>query len=907
MISPRSQSKRSEADMMVFISSVMNNHLNPARRIAKEAIEEISFGRPWAFEQTSASSENPSSAYLRNVREADFVVWLVGSETTSAVIEEVHACIASGRRLLVFKLPAQARDSQTESLLHTVRDYAKWKDVDSLESLKDHIRAAFADEVVRALRDPAVPVPAHELRKEREWSFSCCKIAFRAVGVADSLAEELSYDSDVGAVFEASDAGLTLLVGQQGSGKTLAVHRLFQRTIALYLKDSSAPFPVFLEARDVYSSLREAIDRKCRGHADPYVQSMVVIVDSIDEKGVSEANSLLRQMQTFVDANRRATGIVTTRPLPGLTFTGSTQEVGTLTDAEVVTLVQRIVGHETTLADPRYWRNAIRESARCPLFAIMIGVWLRANKRIGNLSGHALVHNLAESAARETGGSSDDVEQSLKVLAAMATTRGTRVASQEMGLSSAKEREVANSRLVLQSERGMDFALPLFREWYAAKSILEGTVKVTDHDLRSDRWTVPISMVVHSRVDPIVAEVMEHLVSANVSMAAAVLKEDEAAWYVDEVATLTPASADDAGEQLRGAMFAWKRGLGRLFRLVGPIDARGELATVGVKLEKDILTIAWLTKTERSSPVVEFEEFNDPFGKSEDGVNVEWASATKRQIPRTRLWSWVITREQLAEKLMKAMEKRELFYMAEEARRELVWDFAIVVGCRGSIEKRTSVVDLLERVEKMLGRVDTMRWSLGGGEYSRREIEIIRDRLLKMTGVGDDLICDPWPEADVACSSGGFRYSDQRIVDRTNAVYAGALRIYKRVVDHWFGAFAESLSLYRLLPVRIEGRVSGEGAWGRGRSVWWRPVILPRGEESQVAFEGGAWGRNIDATQRYFREQWDAYRRLRRDDTEGVVLFENGAILDSGGRRPATDLAVEWLSRELEDLGWGGK
>ena len=892
---------------MVFISSVMNADLNHARQIAKEAIEEIVFGRPWTFEQTPASSENPSSSYLRKVHEADFVVWLVGSETTQPVVEEVNACLASGRRLLVFKLPAQARDSHTESLLHTVRDYAKWKDVDSLDSLKDHIRAAFADEVVRALRDPAVPVRAHALRKEREWSFSCCKTAFRAVGVTDRLAEELSYDSDVGAVFEASGAGLTLLVGPQGSGKTLAVHRLFQRTIALYLKDSSAPFPVFLEARDVYSSLREAIDRKCRNHADPYVQSIVVIVDSVDEKGIGEANSLLRQMQTFVDANRRATGVVTTRPLPALTFAGSTQEVGTLTDAEIVTLVQRIVGHETTLADPRYWRKAIRESARCPLFAIMIGVWLRANKRVVDLSGHALVQNLAESAAREMSGSSDDVEQSLKVLAAMATTRGTRVASQEMGLSSAKEREVANSRLVLQSEAGIDFALPLFREWYAAKSILEGTVRVTDHDLKSDRWTVPISMVVHSRVSPIVPQVMEYLVSANVSMAAAVLKEDEAAWYVDEVATLMPASAGDAGEQVRGAMFAWERGLGKLFRLVGPIDARGKLATVGVRLEKNILTIAWLTKTDRSCPVVEFEESNDPFGKNEDRVNVEWESATKREIPRTHLWSWVITREQLADSLMKAVEQRELFYVAEEARRELVWDFATVVGGRGSVGKTTSVVDSLERVEKMLGRVDTVRWSKGGGEYSRREIEIIRDGLLTMKRSGDDLVCDPWPAAEVGCSSGGFRCSDQRIVDRTNAVYAGALRIYKRVVEHWFGAFAESLSLYRLLPVRLEGKVSDEGAGGRGRSVWWRPVILPRGEESQVVFTGGAWGRNIDATERYFEEQWDAYRRLRRDDTDGVVLFENGALLDTGGRCPATDLAVEWLSRELEDLGWGGK
>ena len=906
MVPSRSQPERSETDVIVFISSVMNNHLNHARQIAKEAIEEISFGRPWAFEQTPASSENPSSAYLRKVQEADFVVWLVGSETTQAVIEEINACIASGRRLLVFKLPAQTRDSHTESFLYTVRAYAKWKEVDSLEALKDHIRAAFADEVVRALRDPAVPVRAQALRKESNWSLSCCKTAFRALGVGDSLAEELSYDPDVGAVLEASDAGLSILVGPQGSGKTLAAHRLFQRTIDLYFKDSSTPFPVFLEARDVHDSLRDAIDQKCRGHADPYVQHVMVVVDAVDEKGISDARLLLRQMETLVDANPRAIVMATTRSLPGLTFNGPTREVSPLGTDEVVTLVQRIVGHETNLADPRYWRQSIRESAKYPLFAIMIGVWLRENKGIRDLSGHALVKDLVETAARETSFNSEEVDRSLQMLAATATTRGTRVAPQDVARTGAMEREVANSRLVHQTETGIDFALPIFREWYAARSILEGTVQVAGQDLRSDRWTVPISIVVHSEMRSIAREVMEYLVSKNVSMAAAVLKEDEAAWYVEEATRAAPLSAMEAGEQLRSAMGAWERGLGRLFRLVGPVDPRGGVATVGVKLDRTFLTVSWYSGKDQLSPVVELDETHSPFGT---GVrtrrNVGWASCTMREIPPTELWCWVITREHLVDNLREALERREFLYGSTEATSELVWEFATVVRKDGRFEPRIAVVDVLDEVERMLAQTRTVQWGLGGWEYSRHEIEIIRDHLLMMQGRGQDAICDPWPGPDVPNESGWFGYSDQRIVDRTNASYAGALRLYERTVEHWFRAFAERLKLYRLLPVRIEGKVSSEsGGWGRG-SVWWRPVILPKGEESQVAFEGGSWGRDVDAIEERFREQWDAYRRLRREDAEGVSLFEHSALVDSASRRPATDLAQEWLSKELEGLGWG--
>ena len=905
MITPGSQPERSENDVMVFISSVMNNQISRARQIATEVIEEMCFGRPWAFEGTPASSENPSSAYLKKVQEADFVVWLVGSETTQPVIDEINACIAAGRRLLAFKLPAQTRDSHTDSLLHTVRAYAKWKEVDSLEDLKGHIRAAFADEVVRALRDPAVPVRAQALRRERDWSFSFCKTAFRALGVEDGLARELSCDPDIGAVLEVNAPGLSILVGPQGSGKTLAVHRLYQRTIDLHLEDASTPFPVLLEARDVHVSLREAIDQKCRGHADPYVQHVMVLIDSLDEKGISDARSLLREMETLVEANRRAIVLAATRPLPGLVFNETTRKVPPLGADKVATLVQRIVGHETKMLNPRYLRASIRESAKYPLFAIMTAVWLSENEGLPNLSGHALVRALVEAAARETSGNSEEVDRSLQMLAAALTTRGTRVAPHEVARTGAMEREVANSRLVHETERGIDFALPIFREWYAARSILEGTVQVAEQDLKSDRWTVPISIVVHSERRSMAREVMEYLVSKNVSMAAAVLKEDENAWYVKETSREAPVSAMEAGGQLRSAMGAWERGLGRLFRRVGPVGPRGGVASVGVKMDGRFLTVSWYSGKERLSPVVELDETNNPFGTcGRTRRIIGWESGTMREIPPTELWCWVITREHLVDNLAEALERREFLYGSTEAARELVWEFATVVRKYGRIEPRMAVADVLHEVERMLAQNRTVEWSLGGWQYSRHEIEIIREQLLMMQGRGQEGICDPWPGKDVPSESGWSGYSDQRILDRTNAVYAGALRLYERTVERWFRAFAERLRLYRLLPVRIEGKLSSEGGGGGRRSVWWRPLILPNGEESEVAFEAGSWGGDFDAIEERFREQRDAYRRLRREDREGVSLFERSEMLDGGSRRPATDLAQEWLSRELEELGW---
>ena len=145
---------RSETNLLVFISSRMNSEMEPARKIAVEAVKRVEFGRPWAFEFTPASPETAEATYLRRVREADFVVWLVGSATTQPVVDEINEAMAFARRLLVFKLPAEQRDSQTEDLLGRVGEFTKWKSVDPIEDLSDAISDSFADAMVQAVRKP---------------------------------------------------------------------------------------------------------------------------------------------------------------------------------------------------------------------------------------------------------------------------------------------------------------------------------------------------------------------------------------------------------------------------------------------------------------------------------------------------------------------------------------------------------------------------------------------------------------------------------------------------------------------------------------------------------------------------------------------------------------------------------
>ena len=73
---------RGESDLLVFISSVMTEEMKSVRRKAVQTLHDLPFSRPWAFEYTPANSEDVTDAYLRKVEEADFVIWLVGVDTT---------------------------------------------------------------------------------------------------------------------------------------------------------------------------------------------------------------------------------------------------------------------------------------------------------------------------------------------------------------------------------------------------------------------------------------------------------------------------------------------------------------------------------------------------------------------------------------------------------------------------------------------------------------------------------------------------------------------------------------------------------------------------------------------------------------------------------------------------------
>ena len=901
---------RSEADLLVFISSVMNAELTLARKAVKEAVDALDFGRPWLFEFTPASSESPEEGYLRKVIEADFVIWLVGRETTQPVVNEVNQCIAAEGRLLVFKLPSTDRDERTSSLLKKVNDLVKWQEVESVSALPQHIKLAFADEVVRTLRDPTPVLRSKMLRVSLSFSIARCKAMWQALGVPEALADELSRDKSVGSLLECPSTGLYIVEGPLGSGKTLACHRLFQLATTRALEDSSHPFPIFLDARDLHGSLAKFIEKECKGYSDPYTQGLFLIVDGLDEKGSGEGANLLQQALAYVNANSLATVLVTTRPFPRSHKFGARLTLPAIDDDQMVALISRIAGYEIELSRIHSWPSSMREAAKYPLFGVMIGSQLRGNPELMYSSKTRLIEQLVEDALEDAPDNSGELDRLLHKLAVCSTASGTRVNIGDVDRKRKNQRFLKASRLVTELSGTVDFTLPIFREWYAARAILEGSVAIEELGLIPDRWLIPLSIALNSGDESLVETVMGHLASNDPGLASQLIYEkrlDQEWFYRDLQGEGTSlGTAIEVGKKILHGMAVWEQGLGRLYQVIGPVNSDGTTKRLGIGLKGRYIVTRWY-HTAQDRPSVASIPFQDAMERR----SPEWAIFGTCAF-ETPLWHWIFTKEYLGRSIEQSVEFARFAICSEDGIRELSWEFAHAIS-ELSPSNRTTM-----KVQRVLDRIasinldDVASVHLGGIPYSGIEIAVVEKHLHGLLLANQEsVICDPWPQSDRPAASGPLwkLYSDQQLLSRLQAIYAGALRIYAHMVERWFQNFSPRLRLHLLMPVRLEGHLivpARESTGFTAPLLLWHPRILPQGERSEAAFELGLPTGVETDDDTYFSEETKAFARHRRRDPSEARLFRMSSriIHVLSDSRPATKMACDWLRNELQDLKW---
>ena len=904
---------RSENNLLVFISSKMNDEMKPARMIAVESIKQVEFGGPWAFDFTPASAETAEDTYLRKVREADFVVWLVGAETTQPVVDEVNEVISSNGRLLVFKLPVEQRDSQTQDLLDWVGQFVKWSEVDSIEDLQVSISESFADAMIHAVRNPFTPARRKKLLQDIRLSISRCKERLLSLGVEEATAEEMANAREGGDVLDTPTSGAWNVVGEQGSGKSLAVERLFQRGAMDAAEDSSRPFPISLRARDLRGPLTSHINEGLQGYADPYDPRVLLIIDGVDELGSYRATDIFRQVAAYADANPEATIIVTARLLPGMRVTGQQIRLEPLQEEESLRLIQKVLGRPIEARDMYRWPQSIREARRIPIFAVMIGALLRHNPDLSFANSGQVIGQVAEQLLMHEEDNPEELDRLLQMLAFQAIESGTRVDPNAITPVRAKQAMLQSSRVVEGTTGSLDFALPVFREWYAAKALIEGTMSIEHLQLISDRWIPSLSVVLSSGIDEISEAVLAHIISSDPGLAGTLLKENtpDPIKLYGKVPVVT--DSHSAGTKIRESMDLWKTGLEDLYLEIGTANAEGEVSTLAVDKSEGYLNISWYGGQSALANIVELRDFL-PDGRP----NADWPPIRGWEIEQELIgpswWSAFTNQKQLSDSLATVLRIYSLASDSLDYRRELAWNFAIEVWQRGELQQASLGIDRVLEYLSSLSPSTVVR-SYRGKDYGPRELEIVAQDLSAMAEQGERDISNPWPNPDLPIGSGSIWkfYSDERLLERTTEIYLGALRIYVSIVERWFPRFSRRLPLYRILPVKLEGWLkpsSKTAVRDMGPTLDWYVRILPEIQRNEVLFGLDLGVTDMSSRDFFdrddlFEEERSAYEALR-PNLSGIfsmTLTRSGLseILDL---YPATELAHSWLRDDLRELGW---
>ena len=136
------------------------------------------------------------------------------------------------------------------------------------------------------------------------------------------------------------------------------------------------------------------------------------------------------------------------------------------------------------------------------------------------------------------------------------------------------------------------------------------------------------------------------------------------------------------------------------------------------------------------------------------------------------------------------------------------------------------------------------------------------------------------------------RYTEERLLQRTNAIFNAALRIYNDIVERWFSAFNKRTQMSHVLPFRMRGelRLPGDqeqGQWRGATLIYWTEQADSKAD-SGVIIELEPKGQTT--------EDESADQR--------IPYYSGWRVLPGYEPRPATKLAHEWLTRDLNTLHW---
>jgi hypothetical protein len=756
------------------------------------------------------------------------------------------------------------------------------------------------------------------LRRLKVESMARCVMRWRAAGVSDGLAKDFVANPLVGSpsaeMFPSKERRVVLLVGPIGSGKSLIGERLHQAAIERALIAPDAPLPVYLEAPVVVGHLLKAVEEEIAVGGGLTSQGVAVFLHESIGGETADVRALLNEARLLVNSWTNTTVVLLSR---GTTEAGCSEEkvvVPPISEELALRLVNQNSGYCFT---PSWlaWSNSVREAIRRPLFALLLGQYVRTSSSDGPRSAADLIANLVGEALRKVRSSRLEVEGLLRRVGAKLTHRGGGFMpiSEVVSMDQIGDLELLlDVGLLTKRDQAIAFPLAILTEWFAAEALARDDILIDDiiHDYQLlDRWYFPLLIFIGTQSHEVATKILSPICKRDPGLASVLIERGLSQWGMSE--EVLPPPAKECGERLLAITEVWMRSLQELTDLVAPIGPDKKLRPLGVRTSGPWLVAGWYFGSEPLERIVPLPEpVQVPIGNkliSTSWTHRDWSTRAART-GKESSWAWRWVRDEFATWITRVLRHKMLPPKTPAMRSEAAWQAAVAIA--GVPNWPSTDIDI-NKIEQILSSLATQDYIINESSNTLY-LQPLRESLQLLRQNGEATLMPPWspPSSRVENRRIGpiWRFcSDEEITNRLEFVYSSAIEGYRQMVSDWFQPLSNRLLHAITMPsmTRIFISIVDDTNSFRPPVISYREEPLPRGTGATVKVSLSRNGAPSDSTNKESYENMVAkYKSLRPEIPFWLPLYIGGSFLatDTFKQTAITVLVYSWLEQDLQNL-----
>jgi len=719
------------------------------------------------------------------------------------------------------------------------------------------------------------------LREERQ-SLARCEMLWLALGVSKPDAAALARQPDIGArteFFAELSSGFHWVTAGYGAGKSLAVERLFQKQVGDYASKRDSRVPIFLRAPGIIAgTLRDAVlARLGELHPDAGSPPLFVVLDAVDEAGVSHAHRFLQEAYELSATWPNSIFIATSANLP-FNFDHFRKPLPDLTADQAAEIVSHFAQH---IVHPSQVQDRLRGDEGLALMCVILGQALHETADASPSRGE-LLNRVVESARKRSGADIQGWAEQADVLCRIAMlstdTDGGPVRPSELGMTSIELTPLATSKLVVEEAGNFVFTVATMRLWFAAQALRKGWVDETKlvEDLpRVRHWQEPLAIFIATTDFDSATRYFEPIATAHPAIAAQVIANSTRQW--GDGNGRSPSEFDAFSKRVHRCLVAWLRGISPLASVCTFTDQQGAL----LKL-----------RTGYSAPHTVITFSRDPSLPMASALPREWRSEDAQQFhlykePDEPSHLWRQTHFMVRSDLLKFVERQRWELVDPALFHEEAWN-QVVGFARVSPWFASSVPwDVIAKFEPVFRQLGVWDW------------------LCEKQATHPDALPSPHPPADVTDREISWIpafFSEAAALARAQSTYDMAFAAYQRIVTAYFPNFRHDLRHSAWWPCRLVGKVGGikGNSSGGGWKISYYCEPVDSEKEALVTLELGT---DEDFA---MRSDFDALRETAaqlRPNAPSWFWMES-SLLNLHDSHPATVLVKNWLLADLRSAGW---